>query len=160
MNELIMQYNTIEPHYPSYVDTNHYGLCLRAAHDLKKGTIVATADFEKTDKQYIAGHESSEYRYVALMRVSADGVPTYGKVRGKWAFCNHSCDPNCDISATWQIITNRDIRKGEELTTSYDAFVPRLAWPETWNFACLCAVQNCKRVICEYRMDIVYPLAD
>jgi hypothetical protein len=150
-------YTVIEPQYPSHVDHNDYGLCLRAACDLKKGTVVATADFEKTDKHYIAGHSSPEYKYVALMHVAPDGTPAWGRVRGKWAFCNHSCDPNCDISDIWEIITNRDVKKGQELTTSYDAFVPNFPWPETWNFICLCKDQNCRKVIKEYRMNIRYP---
>ncbi len=151
-------YQNIEPQYPSYVDKNHYGLCLRAARDLKKGTIVATADFEKTDKAYIADHESPEHKYVALMDVSIDGVATWGKVRGKWAFCNHSCDPNCDISPAWQIITNRDVAKGQELTTSYDALVHNYPWPESWNFVCLCESPNCRKIINKYRNDISYPI--
>jgi hypothetical protein len=156
--ESITMYNKIEPQFPSYVDRNDYGLCLRAARDLKKGTIVATADFEQTDKQYIADHPSEDYKYVALMAVTKEGIPTYGKVRGKWAFCNHSCDPNCDISDTWHIVTNRDIAQGQELTTSYDAFVPHFPWPDTWNFICLCNAPHCKKIIKEYRMDIVYPI--
>lgn len=150
----ISTYHMIEPQYPSYVDHNHYGLCLRASRDLKKGTIVATADFEKTDKPYIAGHHSADYKHVALMAITRDGTPIYGKVRGKWAFCNHSCDPNCDVSETSQIITNRDIQKNQELTTSYDAFIPNFPWPETWNFKCLCDALECKKMIQSYRMDI------
>jgi hypothetical protein len=156
----IEQSRMIEPQYPSYVDQNHYGLCLRAAYDLKKDTIVASADFEKTDKPYIAGHESAEHRYVALMQVNKEGIPTWGRVRGKWAFCNHSCDPNCDITDTWHITTNRDVEKGQELTTSYDAFVPHLPWQDTWNFVCLCNAPQCKKIIKEYRTDILYPIRE
>lgn len=152
------RYTRIETHFPSYVDHNHYGLCLRAAHDIPAGTTVATADLQKTDKPYIADHPSEEYKYVALMSVAPDGTPTWGKVRGKWAFCNHSCDPNCDINEKWEIVTNRLVRKGQELTTSYDAYVPNFPWPESWNFICLCKSSNCKKVIKEYRMDIVYPV--
>lgn len=160
-NELLLKikkFNNIEPQYPSYVDQNHYGLCLRASADLEKGTIVATGDLEATDKQYIADHPADEHKYVAVMDVSKDGVATYGNVRGKWAFCNHSCDPNCDISDTWEIITNRKVYQGEELTTSYDAFVYNLPWPDSWNFKCLCSSPNCKKIIKEYRMDIIYPV--
>ncbi len=158
MDELIKKYNQREPYYPSYVDTNHYGLCLRAAEDLPAGTIVATADFQSTDKPYIAGHDSPEHKYVAVTNVLEDGTPEWGTVRGKWAFCNHSCDPNCDISDSWQIITNRPIAKGQELTTSYDALVRRLPWPQSWNFNCLCDALNCKKVINSYRTDIIYPV--
>ena len=50
------QYKNREVQYPSYVDTNHFGLCLRALRDLPEGTVVATADLEQTDKPYIADH--------------------------------------------------------------------------------------------------------
>lgn len=151
-------YSTIEPHFPSYVSRNHYGLCLRATHDLKRSTIVATADFEKTDKAYIADHDSPDHKYVALMDITEEGIPVWGRVRGKWAFCNHSCDPNCDISECWEIVTNREIAKDEELTTSYDALVPNFPWPASWNFNCLCETVHCKKTINIYRYDIVYPI--
>lgn len=155
--DLFLKYNTIEPHFPSYVDTNHYGLCLRAARDLPKGTIVATADFQETDKQFIASSTDPEYKYVALTRISSDRKGIYSRIRGKWAFCNHSCDPNCDLSDSWEIITNRDIKQGKELTTSYDSYVPNFPWQDTWNFECLCDVPECKKIIKEYRTDILYP---
>lgn len=46
---------------------------------------------------------------------------------------------------------------GQELTTSYDAFVPHFPWPATWNFKCLCEALACKKVIAGYRMDMQYP---
>lgn len=144
--------------YPSYVSTNQYSRCLRASKDLNKGTIVATADFEPTDKEYIANHPSEEHTHVALMDVTVDGKPVWGKVRGKWKFCNHSCDPNCDISDSWEIITNRNVMKDEELTTSYDAFVYNYPWPQTWNFECKCNSVHCKKIINKYRTDIIYPI--
>jgi mannose-6-phosphate isomerase-like protein (cupin superfamily) len=150
-------YNQIESTYPSYVCTNRYGRCLRAATDLPKGTVVATADFEPSDKPYIAGHTSNEHTHVALVSVAPDGQCTWGKVRGKWAFCNHSCDPNCDLNNDWQIVTNRDLPKGTELTTSYDSYVPNLPWRSEENFTCLCGTAACKGTINEYRMDIMYP---
>jgi len=150
-------YQAIESQYPSYVDTNHYGLCLRASCDLDAGVIVATADFEKTDKDYRANDPREEYKYVALMHMDENGEPVWGRIRGKWAFCNHSCDPNCDLNAAGEIVTNRAIKAGEELTTSYDAYTPGFPWPESWNFECLCQSPNCKKIIKEYRMDIVYP---
>lgn len=156
--EFLKRLDDREPDYPSYVDTNDYGFCLRAAKDLPKGTTVATADFEKTDKPYVANHPLEEHKYVALMDVLADGSPVWGTVRGKWALCNHSCDPNCDISEKWEIITNRLVLKGEELCTSYDAFVYNYPWPDSWNFECKCEAGDCKIVIKEYRMDIIYPI--
>lgn len=156
--DLIAYYNQREPHYPSIVDSNNYGLCLRAAIDLPSGTLVATADFEHSENPYIADHPNPEYKYVALVTVNPKAIAGWGRVRGKWAFCNHSCNPNCDIKPGWLITTNRYIKKGEELTTSYDAYVPNFPWPETWNFTCICSTPNCKGIIKEYRMDIIYPI--
>lgn len=151
------QYAHIEPQYPSYIDQNHYGLCLRAAQDLPKGIIVATADFEKTNLAYEAGNP--DQIHIALMDVELDGTPTWGRVRGKWAFCNHSCDPNCEMTDAGEIITTRVVKKGQELTTAYDAYVANFPWPEAWNFVCLCEQPNCKKIIKEYRMDIIDPIS-
>lgn len=150
-------YNQIETNYPSYVCTNSYGRCLRALTTIKKGTVVATANFVATDKPYIAGHVSTGHTYVALMQVLPDGQCVWGNIRGKWAFCNHSCDPNCDLNNNWQIVTNRDIPKGAELTTAYDSYVPNLPWRSEENFTCLCKTLVCRRVIDTYRTDIMYP---
>ena len=154
----IAKYNKREPQYPSYVDANDFGLCLRAAHDLEPGTIVATADFEKTDKIFIANSPREEDRYIAVMDVTPDGKPVNGKIRGKWAFCNHSCDPNCTISDTWSIITNRTVKQGDELTTAYDAYVDNCPWQQSWSFECKCNAAGCKKFIDRYRYDIVYPV--
>jgi hypothetical protein len=145
----------IELTYPSYIDSNHYGLCLKAAADLPKGTLVAAPDFEETDKEYIAEHDSIDHRHIVLLHVSPEGAPIWARVRGKWAYCNHSCDPNCSLAPNWEIITDRNVRQGEELTMAYDAFIPNFPWPESWNFVCLCGAENCKKIINEYRMDIV-----
>ena len=156
--EKIERFSSIESQYPSYIDSNHLGLCLRSSRDLPAGTVVATADMIETDKPYIAGHPAEEHKYVGLMRVSKEGVPTWGKVRGKWAFSNHSCDPNCQLDNDHRMITRRSVKKGEELTTAYNAFIPNFPWPESWNFECLCGAQNCRKYINGYRTDILDPL--
>jgi len=58
----------------------------------------------------------------------------------------------------YQVVTNRAVQKGQELTTAYDAFTPRFPWQDNWNFTCRCGASNCKKVINKYRMDIVYPI--
>ena len=146
------------PHYPSYPDNNSYGRCLRALEDLERGIVVATADLERTENAYIANHPLATHIHVALMDFTEKGEPVWGKVRGLWRFCNHSCDPNCDITDNWDIVTNRAIKKDEELTTAYDAFVDNFPWPQTWTFQCKCDAINCKRIINSYRTDIVYPV--
>jgi hypothetical protein len=145
----------IELTYPSYVDSNHYGLCLRASRDLPKGTVVAIPELEKTDKEYIAEHDSIDHRHIVLMHVSPDGVPTWARVRGNWAYCNHSCEPNCRLATNWEIVTHYDVRKGEELTMAYDALIPNFPWPDTWSFVCCCGADSCRKIINGYRVDIL-----
>ena len=144
--------------YPVYVDTNILGLGLYAARDLEKGTVVAIADFEQTDTKYIANHPADEHKYVGVMGLTAQGMPIFGKVRGLWKYCNHSCDPNCDMNDTWEVVTNRKVAKGQELTTPYDAFLEGFPWPDYWNFECLCNAANCRKIINSYRLDIVWPV--
>lgn len=158
-NAVSDKYNLIEPHLPSYVDTNHLGLCLRAAQDLPEGTIVATANLQECAEEYIADNPQAEFRHRAVMKV-INGKPYYGNVRGKWAFCNHSCDPNCVLNESMEVVTRKAVKKGEELTTSYDAYVEGLPWQKNWNFVCKCFSLHCVGVINKYRMDILYPVSN
>jgi len=143
--------------YPSYLSKNQFGFCLRAAKKLESGIIVATANLIQTSKPYIAHHESPEHAYVAIMGFNDNHEVIWGKVRGKWAFCNHSCDPNCDLNSQWYVITNRTIQQDEELTTAYDAYIAHIPWSSTWNFECKCNAVTCKKIIANYRTDILHP---
>ena len=156
--QLLERYNQREPNLPSYVGKNYYGYCLYAKDNLDAGTIVATASFVPTENAYIAGHGDEEHKYVAVMDITREGEPVWGKILGKWAFCNHSCDPNCLISPTFEIITRRAVKRDQELTTSYDCFIPNFEWKEYWNFHCLCGSSDCKGYIHEFRRDLQYPI--
>ena len=39
---------------------------------------------------------------------------------GKGRYMNHSCDPNCGIKNTVQVVAMRDIKAGEELSYDYE----------------------------------------
>lgn len=153
----IARFSHIEPQYPSYIDSNHLGLCLRASSDLAAGTVVATADRFEGALAYIAGCPDEKHKYVGLMRVTKSGELVWGTIRGKWAFCNHSCDPTCALNKSGQVVTRRAVCKDEELTTAYDAYIPGFAWPSYWNFECLCLSPVCRKQITGYRTDIIDP---
>jgi len=140
----------IEPQYPSYITHNHFGLCLKASQDLDLGVIVGTNDCTVTDKEYIAGHESLEHRHSMVIGVTQDGKPIFGRGWGKGVYTNHSCDPNCK-SIDGNIVTIRNVKKDEELTTSYDQFIPGVAWDPKWNFKCFCNTPNCRLFIDSYK---------
>jgi len=149
----------IDEGYPSYVSKGHLGLCLRASDYIAKGTVVASANFTATDKTFIAHNPPShEYYYVALMNFTEQGQPIHGQIRGKWAFCNHSCDSNCDVTDDWLIVTNREVQKDEELTTTYNPYIKNFPWQDNWTFECKCNAACCKKIINEYRMDLLWPV--
>ena len=53
---------------------------------------------------------------------------------------NHSCDPNCWLTSTFEVIARRDIAAGEELTLDYATMTVDPAWA----MACACGTQLCR----------------
>lgn len=148
----VLGYEHIESHLPSYISQNSFGLCLRASEDLAAGSTVGTKDPIPTEKSYIAGHPSKEYRHVTLIGYKKDGSPQWGKVRGKYAFINHSCLPNCMVHDDHlTVLTTQQVLKGQELTIAYDRPIKGLPWDSTWNFECKCGTKECRIYIDSYR---------
>lgn len=140
-------------HYLSYPCTNDFGgfdHCLRAAQDLVIGTVVASSDFEKTENPFIALHESTEFRHVAIAGFKKDGSIQWGKVRGKMALINHACNPNCELLSDGTVRTIMPVQKGQELAIAYDAPIEGVAWDPAWDFKCLCNAHNCRLNIDSY----------
>jgi SET domain-containing protein len=76
---------------------------------------------------------------------------------------NHSCDPNCYISAKLDIVTRRKVWKGEELTIGYNrvtiggymkknSVLP--VWDARRSFDCRCGAPNCLGQIDRYIVPI------
>jgi hypothetical protein len=149
-------YIHLEPQYPSYVAYCGNSLCLRARADLKPETIVGTATMVSSKVSYIHDHPNVRYRHVSIIGFK-NKKPRYGRVVGKYAFCNHSCDPNCLVTPDFFIKTTKPINHNEELTLAYDACIPHLSWQKNWNFACECNKSRCKKLINRYRPDIMHP---
>lgn len=142
--------------YPSYQCTNAFGgfdHCLRACDYLPAGTTVGTADFTKTDNEFIANHRSKEFRHVAIMGLKQDGSIQWGRVNGKMALVNHSCEPNCELTDQGDVVTIKEVKKGEELTIAYDVPVVGIYWNPQWNFTCLCNTHSCRKVLDSYNWN-------
>lgn len=142
--------------FPSYQCKNYSGEfdhCLRALQDLPSGTIVGSGDFVKTENEFIALHKSKEFRHVAIMGLKKDGLIQWGKVNGKLALVNHSCDPNCELTDEGYVITIKNIQESEELTIAYDAPIIGAEWNPKWNFTCWCKTEHCKLNINRYDMQ-------
>ena len=142
----------ISDNYPSLISENSYGLCLRASQKLVPNTIVASKDLVPTNNHYIANHLSPEYKYVMVMGLDDNNQMLWGKVTGKAAYVNHSCDANCESNGNY-IYTMKNVEKDAELTISYDNFIPNIEWDYTWDFVCLCGEDNCRKIINSYKSE-------
>ncbi len=149
-------YLDFEPEYPSYVARNKYGLCLRARKALEPNTIVGTAHMVSSPAPYIHDHPNITYRHVSIIGFKSK-QPVYGRVIGKYAFCNHSCEPNCIVTKEFLIKTQKPLQRHEEITLAYDAYIPYLPWQQQWSFDCYCSTPRCRKKINEYRGDIIHP---
>lgn len=150
-------YHELEPQYPSYVSLcPGKGLCLKAGAFLPAGAFVGTATMVPTHNTYIPDNPDVSYRHVSILGFD-NNQPQYGRVLGKYAFCNHSCDPNCIVMPNFVIKAKKNIAAHEELTVPYDAFISHMPWREDWSFTCACKQAVCRHVINRYRTDIIHP---
>lgn len=149
-------YLDLEPEYPSYVARNKYGLCLRARKNIEPNTIVGTARMVKSPVPYVHDHPNISYRHVSIIGFK-NKQPIYGRVIGKYAFCNHSCEPNCIVTKDFLIKTQKALKRHEEITLAYDAYIAYLPWEQQWSFDCYCNTSRCRKTINGYRNDIMHP---
>lgn len=142
-----------QDHYPSYQCKNNYGTydnCLRAWHDLPAGVMVGSSNFIKTDNEFIALHQLKEFRHVAIMGLKPNGSIQWGRVQGKMALVNHSCNPNCELTNEGNVITIKPIIATQELTIAYDAPIIGIEWNPQWNFECFCKSKECRIILNSY----------
>ena len=131
--------------YPSVVSNCSHGKCLRAQSDLTPGTIVEILEGNVLRKEEIP---ESEIRYAIWINID-----TWMILKTNARYINHSCLPNCYINDDLQIITTKTVKKGEELTISYNLVLSNEnpgIWDEKWTFECRCGAENCQKLINKY----------
>ncbi len=64
-------------------------------------------------------------------------------VKNPMYYMNHSCNPNCAIVSKTQVITLREIERGEELTFDY-SFTEEDPY---WEMPCNCGYEFCRKMI-------------
>jgi SAM-dependent methyltransferase len=137
---------------PLYVpSTNDYGRCLRAARDIPAGTFVLRFSGPVVERRDIP---SSEIVYALLMTDGRYLIPDNDA-----RLINHSCEPNCVFVNDADVVTAQPVRRGMELSVSYDAIDPadRAArpsmyqWDDRWTFACRCGSARCVGWVGGYR---------
>ena len=76
-------------------------------------------------------------------------------------YINHSCEPNCRIGPDREVRTVRPVRRGVELTISYDRLTRAeflespecFFWDPRWTFDCRCGSPSCVGRVDRYRID-------
>ena len=66
-------------------------------------------------------------------------------------FSNHSCNPNCGITPDLEMISLREISKGEELLWDYSTSMLE----RHWTMPCHCGVKECRQIITDF--DLLPP---
>lgn len=139
--------------YPSRVveDISHKGKELVATEDLPRGIIVEK--FEGPVIKY-AKVPKDMIRYAIFVGdKKEDDMWVVSKTNAIYA--NHSCNPNCRVDDSLNIVTLKPVKKGEELTYSYNSLcegekISDFVWDKRWNFVCKCGSKKCQKKIDRY----------
>ena len=132
--------------------TKQLGMGFFAQKDIKSGVIVA-------EKKGFVLKENQLLRLIGEKRLIPDPYSqgSYSQIEQDTYLCgvdeesvlhsmigiNHSCNPNVGKIGNTQLITMRNIRKGEQLTTDY-GFQLNNDW---FKMNCKCGAENCRGTI-------------
>jgi len=116
-----------------------------AARNLAKGTVVFEGEGKAqriisrshVDRTWSPADREVFYRYA--YPISSDVFVLWDTEPTGWAPQNHSCDPNT-VFVGLNLVAQRDIRVGEELTVDYATFYDRHMTP----FDCTCGSPCCR----------------
>jgi D-alanine-D-alanine ligase len=118
------------------------GYGIYAKYDLPKNTLFFKGEERAqriVTKKYV--DEQLNFRRYAYP-ISKDTYILWDLQPEEWSPQNHSCDANCEYQGL-NVITNRDIKKGEELTLDYAQFLDHTMEP----FECQCGSSKCRGLI-------------
>ena len=124
------------------------GYGIYAKYDLPKNTLLFKGEERSqriVTKKYVDEHwderEKLNFRRYAYP-ISKDTYILWDLRPEEWSPQNHSCDANCEYQGL-NVITNRAIKKGEELTLDYAQFLDHTMEP----FECQCGSSKCRGLI-------------
>ncbi len=147
ISEGIYRHRIKQPKY--FVQQNALeGYGIYAARDIAAGEIVFRGEespHRLVTRSFVFQNWNKEetknfYRYA--WPISDEVYILWNTNPSDWAPQNHSCNPNTKYKGL-NLIANRLITKGEELTLDYTDFLNA----EMDSFICICGAQNCKKVI-------------
>ena len=124
------------------------GYGIYAKHDLPINTLIFKGE-EKAQrivtKQYVDENWDEREKLTFRRYAYPIGKDTYilwDLQPEEWSPQNHSCDANCDYHGL-NVITNRFVQKGEELTLDYGKFLDHTMEA----FECQCGSSKCRGLI-------------
>jgi D-alanine-D-alanine ligase len=124
------------------------GYGMYAKYDLPTGTMIFKGEERAqriVTKQYVDQHwnenEKLNFRRYAYP-IGKDTYILWDLQPEEWSPQNHSCDANCGYEGL-NVITNRAVKKGDELTLDYATFLDHTMEP----FECGCGAHNCRGII-------------
>lgn len=111
------------------------------------GVGEAILDFSIGEQMIINGRQADEnYRNGFDYMLQVDDDKYVVSVRGvdsqNQGYINHSCEPNCGIKESLQIVAIRDIEQGEEITFDY-----AMSEASDYSMDCKCGSRNCRVTI-------------
>ena len=124
------------------------GYGIYAKYDLPKNTLLFKGEERSqriVTKKYVDENwderEKLNFRRYAYP-ISKDTYILWDLKPEEWSPQNHSCDANCEYQGL-NVVTNRAIKKGEELTLDYAQFLDHTMEP----FECKCGSSKCRGLI-------------
>jgi D-alanine-D-alanine ligase len=124
------------------------GYGIYAKYDLPKNTLLFKGEERSqriVTKKYVDENwderEKLNFRRYAYP-ISKDTYILWDLQPEEWSPQNHSCDANCEYQGL-NVVTNRAIKKGEELTLDYAQFLDHTMEP----FECQCGSSKCRGLI-------------
>ncbi len=113
------------------------GIGVFAIRNIKKKTNIFSDANDRIvwiDKKRVCrlkGHARDLYERYCVCMGNKIGVPvSFNMLSVSW-YLNHSFKPNAHVDQDYCVITNRNIRKGEEITLDYRTFMD-IEIPKNW----------------------------
>ena len=120
------------------------GRGLYAVQPIEAGELLV--DYTDGPGCYISLEEANAYydeRFDYMLQVDEDSFFVARAAQVEDAdFINHSCDPNCGIVGSLQIVARRHIEVGEEICFDY-----AMSETSNWNMYCNCGSPLCRQRI-------------
>jgi len=127
---------------PSFLAIQHskFGKGLFATNHFSAGTILCNVTGPQlTFQQTLALNERESH----CLQVNID---QYILCDPPFLYSNHSCEPNCALTAQLELFALRDIRKNEELFWDYSTSMLE----RHWTMQCACGSMHCRKLIADF----------